>query len=109
MIFNRGFIKFIAALAIPGGIIWWFISAQQQANQEVEQYKKEQQEHPTSQNVVIDNYELKEVDDHNQIRWQLKAKRGTIETKSQVVLLEHIRIEYYDGPALKMRLTAPTG
>ena len=106
---NRSIVKWIAALAVPAGFSWWFYYAQQQAAHDVEEYKRQQKEHPTNQQISIDNYELKEVDDNDQVHWQLTAKRGVMATKGQIVTLEDINVSYYDGPVLKMHLAAPIG
>src|SRR5215813_191958 len=100
-IFNKGTFKLLIALAIPGAIAWAFIHAQQQANFEVDEYQKEQKANPTSEKVTVANYELKEVDDTNQIRWQLLAKQGTIEPGAQAVALERVKVEYFDGKTMK--------
>lgn len=110
---NRGFfinvIKFVVALAIPAGIAWFFIYAQEQANVEVAAYQKEQKENPTIEAAVVNNYELKEVDDFNHIKWHLSSTKGTLSPNNKDVLLDSICIEYYDGPNVKMRITAPKG
>ncbi len=108
-IFNKGTLKLLVALCIPAGIGWAFIYAQQQANFEVDEYKKEQQANPTADRVTVSNYELREVDDTNQLRWQLLAKKGTIEPGNQSVALDQVKVEYFDGKTMKMRLISPHG
>lgn len=85
------------------------MEAQRNADIEVKKFKAEQAAHPNKDNVTIHGYELKEVDDHNQVRWQLKAKTGTVDAKTHLVNLDGIIVEYFSGPEIKMRLTAPTG
>jgi hypothetical protein len=75
----------------------------------MESYQKEQKENPLQDRVSIDNYQLKEVDDNNQVRWQLVAKSGTINSSTKDVNLEEVLVEYFDGNKLKMRLRAPVG
>jgi hypothetical protein len=108
-IFSRGRIKLLVALCIPVGIGWVFLYAQQQASREVDEYQKEQKANPTSERITVSNYELKEVDDSNQIRWQLLAKTGTIEPGAQAVALDEVKVEYFDGQTMKMRLISPHG
>lgn len=102
-------VKFTLALSIPGLLVWGFLGAKKDAERQIKDFKQEQSAKPQSDSVVINGYELKEVDDQNQLRWQLKAKRGTIAAKSHLVNLEGIIVEYFNGPEIKMRLTAPTG
>jgi hypothetical protein len=108
-IFSRGTLKLLIALAIPAGIAWVFIYAQQQANIEVDKYKDDIKSNPSNDRVTVTNYELKEVDDANQIRWQLVAKKGIIEPGNQAVALEDVKVEYFDGKTMKMRLISPRG
>lgn len=108
-IFNRGNVKLIAALSIPIGIAWLFMYSQEQAKIEVEKYHKEQKLNPNTDRVIVDNYTLKEIVGTDQVRWQLLAKRGTVQPSGQEVELDSVVVEYFDGANLKMRLTAPYG
>ncbi len=108
-IFNKGTLKFFAALSIPGSLIYFWYYSTEQARIEMESYKKEQKENPLQDQVTIDNYELKEVDDGNHVRWQLVAVKGTMHSATKDVNLENVQVEYFDGPKLKMRLRAPIG
>lgn len=105
----RSVIKLIAALAIPAGIIWFFVYSQEQARIEVGNYQSEQKENPTSEGMVVNDYQLKEVDDYNHIRWQLIAKRGAMAPNNKDVVIDQVTVEYYDGPNIKMRISAPHG
>jgi len=108
---NRGALKLFAALAIPASIAWFFYYANDQANIEVAKFKEEQKDKKIVDRVEIKNYGLKEVDDSNQIRWQLVAKTGSVDPNGHDVSLEDVKVEYFDKVtrALKMRLTAPIG
>lgn len=108
MNFNR-IIKYLIAFAIPVGIVWGFIYAQKEADRQIADFHKDIDKNPHRDNVTINGYVLKEVDDNNQLRWQLKADKGAMDTKTHLVNLTSIVVEYYKGPELKMRLTAPTG
>ena len=108
-IFNRGTLKLVLALTIPTLIGWAFVYSQHQANVEVKKFKEEQKVNPTTSQVTVSNYELKEVDDSNHIRWQLLAKEGIADQANQGVILKDVRVEYFDGPTVKMRLHAPQG
>jgi hypothetical protein len=111
VVLNRSVWKLIVALAIPGGIAWFFFYSQQQANMEVEKYKAEQKAHPMSEELVIKNYAMKEIDDANRIRWQLMADTGKLKSNGKDVELTNVKVEYYDANTreLKMRLSAPFG
>lgn len=108
-VFSKGTLKLIAALAIPAGLIYFWMYSNEQAKVEMESYDKEQKANPLQDTVRIENYVLKEVDDSNRIRWQLQAKAGIMHPVSKDVDLEQVLVEYFDGPTLKMRLKAPKG
>lgn len=105
----RNFLKVVGALSIPAGIGWFFWYSQEQANIEVENYKKEQKSAPTTDTVVVNNYQLKEVDDLNHIRWQLVSEKGRLAPNNKDVVLDKVKVEYFDGPNVKMRIYAPKG
>jgi len=108
-IFSKNTLKFIAALSIPGLLIYFWYYSKEQARIEMETYQKEQKENPLQDRVSIDNYQLKEVDDSNQVRWQLVARSGTMHSGTKDVNLEDVLVEYFDEKKLKMRLRAPIG
>lgn len=108
-IFSASTLKFLAALSIPCGLAYFWYYSNEQARIEVESYQKEMKENPLSDQVEVKNYQLKEVDDTNQVRWQLLADKGTMQPSSKEVILTKIRVDYFDGKNLKMRLTAPLG
>ena len=97
------------ALSIPIGIYTFFTYSQKQADVQIDEYQKMQKEHPNTDKIIIGNYELKEVDDSNEIRWQLTARQGIMEPVSKDVELDKVQISYFDGKKLKMRLSAPSG
>jgi lipopolysaccharide export system protein LptC len=111
MVFNRNFAKVIFALAIPASIGYFFWYSQQQANIEVEKYKQEQKNNPTSDSLVIQNYGMKEVDDGNHLRWELTAESGQMMPDGKNVRLDGVVVQYFDPTtkAMKMRLKAPVG
>lgn len=108
-IFSKNTLKLLAALSIPCGLAYFWYYSNEQARIEVESYQKEMKENPLSEQVEVNNYQLKEVDDTNQVRWQLLADKGTMQPSSKEVILTKIRVDYFDGKNLKMRLTAPLG
>lgn len=108
-IFSKNTLKFIAALSIPGLLIYFWYYSKEQARIEMESYQQEQKANPLQDRVSIDNYQLKEVDDSNQVRWQLVAKSGTMNSSTKDVNLVDVMVEYFDGKKLKMRLKAPVG
>lgn len=99
----------LVALAIPGGLIGGFFYSQQQAEKELAAYNKMQKEHPAETKITVDNYHLKEVDGKNVTKWQLVARQGTMEPSSRDVTLADVNVQYFDGPKLKMSLSAPAG
>lgn len=97
------------ALGILGSIDGLLYYAQYQAKVEEEAFEKEKKAHPMSSNVVIDNYELKEVDDSNKIKWILAAKKGIMEADTKDVNLTGVHMNYFDGDVVKMKVIAPLG
>ena len=108
-IFSKSTFKFLAALAIPFGLVFFWFYSKDQARIEMEHYQQEQKENPLTEKVQIENYQLKEVDDSNHVRWQLVAESGTTNPSTKDVNLVKVMVEYFDGPKLKMRLSAPVG
>jgi len=105
----KGLLKILLALAIPAGITSFFIYSQKQADIEVAKYQQMQKDNPNTDRITVDNYELKEVDDSNHIRWQLIALKGVMMPTGKDVQLKQVKVEYFDGKKLKMRIVAPIG
>ncbi|CAN5153608.1 hypothetical protein BH10CYA1_BH10CYA1_30750 [soil metagenome] len=105
----RGVFKFVVALAIPALLIYFWISAQKMADDQVKDFKDEKSKNPDQTATTVTNYELKEVDDANTVKWHLQAKGGTMQAETKDVALVEVKVEYFDGPKLKMRMSAPTG
>jgi len=108
-VFNKGNLRIVGALAIPVAFILFWFHAQREASMEVKEFKEAQRVHPNTDQTVVKNYELKEVDDSNQLRWLLAANQGVMEPVSRDVSLKEVHVDYYDGKTLKMRLKAPVG
>lgn len=107
--FRSEWFKLVLALSILGGIVGLLYYAQYQAKIEEAEYEAQKKLHPTSDNVIIDNYELKEVDDSNKVRWLLAAKKGVMVPDTKDVNLTGVNMEYYDGDVVKMKVVAPIG
>ena len=105
----RATFRFVAALSIPALIVWFFYFSQQEANKQWEGYQTEVKNNPLSTGINVNNYELKEVDDFNNIKWQLVAKKGAISEDNKDVALVGVTMRYYDGPNVKMSICAPIG
>ncbi len=105
----RGFLKFVFALSIPCGLVWLVYYAQTEATKQSQEYDQQQKERPMADKITIDNYLLKEVDEQNQVKWQLTAKTGVLEPSNKDVNLTDIKVEYFNGKVLKMRVVAPIG
>jgi hypothetical protein len=109
MIDVKKWIKLAVALAIPAGFAGLFIYSQKQADVEVNKYNDFQKAHPPAEKITLDNYELKEIDDANNLKWHLEAKEGTMEPVTKDVDLKEVKLKYFDGTKVKMSLCAPTG
>lgn len=108
-VFNPRVFKLLLALAVPALIGWFFYYSQQAAKVEVEKYKQEQKENPTTDSLVVKDYTLKEVDGSNNVRWSLISKQGTLNPDTKFVELDEVTVEYYDNKVLKARIQAPRG
>ena len=106
---GRNTSKLIGALAIPTVIVAFWFYAQHEANQQVTEFNQAQKIRPNTDETTISNYELKEVDDNNQVRWLLSAKTGAMQPVSRDVNLTDVHVDYMDGKTLKMRISAPVG
>lgn len=111
MVLNRNTAKLVGALAVPLLIAYAFWYSKQEAEREWSHWKTDQLNNPTTQQPVIKDYTMKEIDGENHLRWQLKAREGTIMPNGQDVNLSYVTVEYFDSAtkALKMRLDAPAG
>lgn len=107
--FRSEWFKLVLALSILGSIVGLLYYAQYQAKVEEENYAKEKAAHPMSDDVTMKDYELKEVDDANKVRWILKAKSGLMETSTKNVNLVGVHMEYFDNDVVKMKVVAPRG
>ena len=88
---------------------FWFYSVHE-SHRIIDESNLEMKEHPLTQQTTVDNYELKEIDDGNNLKWQLVAKRGVMTSDgSKDVLLHHVQLKYFDGKIVKMLITAPYG
>jgi hypothetical protein len=105
----RGAIKLIVALAIPTGLAAGFYFSQKEADRQLEEQQKYQKEHPATKQITVDNYELKEIDDSNQMKWHLVAKQGTMEPTTRDVDLDQVQVQFFEGPKVKMSLSAAKG
>lgn len=105
----RNTVRFLAAISIPAGIVFAFIWAKENADKQYIEEKAAIQAHPTAEGAIVTDYELKEVDDNNTIRWQLIAKHGKTSSDNKKVDVDGVSIKYFDGPNVKMTVNAPIG
>ncbi|MFA6210129.1 MAG: LPS export ABC transporter periplasmic protein LptC [Candidatus Obscuribacterales bacterium] len=101
--------KLVLALSILGGIVGLLYYAQWSATIEEKKFKEQRDANPTASNIAFTNYELKEVDDANHVRWILNAKTGTLIKDTKDVNLSGISMKFLDGDAVKMQISAPVG
>ncbi|MDZ4836164.1 MAG: LPS export ABC transporter periplasmic protein LptC [Candidatus Melainabacteria bacterium] len=106
--FNLGVLKLVLALSILFGIVGLVYFAQHKADQELKEFAKQKKEDPSEQ-VTVDNYELKEIGDDNTTHWRLTATKGTMQPDTKDVELEDVKVNYYKEGKVSMTLAAPTG
>lgn len=102
-------LKFVVAISIPVGLVWAFMSAQQNADRAVKETQDAIKNNPNVEGMVVKDYELKEIDDSNAVRWALTASEGKMAPNNKDVSLQKVNVKYYDGPNVKMSITAPSG
>jgi len=108
-ILNRNSLKFVAALAVPFLLYSFWHYANETANTMVHDTGKEIRNNPNQDKMTVENYSLKEVDDKDQLRWQLAARTGVVDPVTKDVALTTVHIDTFDGNKMKMRMTAPVG
>ena len=108
-VFNRNIILLFVALAIPTLMIWFWNYANIRARTTVDAAKGELHANRNQENISVEEYQLKEVNDNNELRWKLNAAHGVMNPATKDVDLETVHVDYYDGAKIKMRLTSPIG
>lgn len=106
----KPFLKFVLAIGILLGLSGFIYFAHQQATVEWEAFEKDESNKDSMTNEIrIDNYELKEVDDNEQLKWILSAKSGILEPKTKDVNLKEIVVKYFNEGEVSMTISAPQG
>jgi len=108
-VFNKNAILLCVALAIPVVLIWFWNYANTRARTTVDAAKGELHRNLNQENISVEEYQLKEVNDNNELRWILNAAHGVMNPKTKDVDLDVVKVDYYDGLKVKMRLAAPIG
>ena len=104
----RNTFKFVAALSIPVGLMSFYYHSKTQADRDWIETHKIIAANKTADQIRIENYELKEVDDNNQVRWELSAKSASTSDRKKYEI-KSIQVKYYDGANVKMFMSAPFG
>lgn len=104
----RNTVRFVGALSIPAVLIGFFYYSKTMADREYKTTASKLTSDKTANQTQVDNYELKEVDDSNQVKWMLLATKGATEDNKKYDLV-NVHMKYYDGPNVKMQISAPTG
>lgn len=105
----KPFLKMLLALGILGGIVGSIYYAQIHADKEMKKFQESSKSSDPEDTITIDNYELKEVDDTNALKWILTAKKAILEPATRLVDLKDIEVKYYSGPKISLRLQSPLG
>jgi LPS export ABC transporter protein LptC len=110
-VFNKNAILLVVALAIPVLLVMFWNYANTRARTTVDAAKGELHNNKNQENITVDEYQLKEVNDSNQLRWMLNAVRGVMNPSTKDVDLETVHVDYFDSETgkMKMRLTSPIG
>lgn len=102
-------LKLVLALSILFGLAGFIYYAYQKAENEMTEFNKNKDESSMSTTTTVDNYELKEVDDQNRMKWQLKAVRGVLEPSTRDVDLKGVEVNYFHEGKVSLKINAPVG
>jgi len=102
-------LKLLLALAIPTVLIGGFLYAQKEANMQLADYQVNQKEHPAAEAMSVENYEMKEIDATNQVKWHLQAAHGIMIPDTRDVDMKRVTMKCYEGDKVKLAFTAPSG
>jgi len=108
-ILSRGPWKLILALAIPSAIFGLWFYAKNEAEREVGLTATQIKKNPINEKICVTDYQLKEIDDSNHLRWRLMAAQGVTDPVTRDVALKKVNVDYFDGTKIKIRLSAPLG
>jgi predicted phosphodiesterase len=104
----RNTVKFVGAISIPALIIGFYYYAKTNADKEYAANVKTVNAKKDAMQTSVENYELKEVDDNNLVKWELVAKTGTTFDQKKYEV-KGVNVKFFDGPNVKMKVTAPLG
>lgn len=106
----KPFLKLLLALGIAAGLVGAIYYAQQEANRQMAEFEQtKDKDGAMGEEVAVKEYELKEVDENNQLRWQLKAASGILEPRTKDVDLKGIEVKYYNEGQVSLNIQAPVG
>ncbi len=72
-------------------------------------YQVNQKEHPAADAMSVENYEMKEIDATNQVKWHLQAAHGKMIPDTRDVDMKRVTMKCYEGDKVKLAFTAPSG
>lgn len=102
-------LKLLLALGILMGLSGFIYYAQLEAEKQMDEFERTKDPKTMSNNIVVNDYQLKEVDANNQPRWHLQAKKGVRQPNTRLVDLENVEVKYYADGAVSLKLSAPIG
>jgi hypothetical protein len=109
MIVNHRYARLALALAIPSIIFGVWFYAKYEAEKEVDAMSVSLKKNPMNEKILVDDYQLKEIDDSNRLRWRLKAAHGSTDPVTRDVALRTVDVDYFEDGKIKIHLCAPVG
>ncbi|MBZ0189602.1 MAG: LPS export ABC transporter periplasmic protein LptC [Candidatus Obscuribacterales bacterium] len=106
----KPFLKLCLALGIVAGLVGSIYLAKQSAEDQMKDFEKnKEQDGAMGSEITVKNYNLREVDGNNKLRWELNAASGVRNGKTADVDLTGIEVKYYNEGQVSFNLSAPVG
>lgn len=109
IVVNHPYFRLFLAIAIPSTIFGLWFYAKYEAERDIGITSSDIKKNPINEKILVDNYQLKEIDDANRLRWRLVAAQGVTDPVTRDVALRTVNVDYFDKGKIKMRLCAPLG
>ena len=106
----KPFLKFMLAIGILLGLSGFIYFSNKEANKQWKEFgETKDNDSAMSDEIWVQKYEMKEVDDTEKIHWILKAEKGLMDPKTKDINLNGIEVKYYNEGEVSMTISSPVG